>query len=146
MTAACLHAAEYEVGEHVMLDNEYSFRVERNDGHEIAVSLFYSGADPESLLERYSYANGVVLPGGVQSVELDQSNDAPEFLIKINDRTSTYGAAMGIILWKRGHGWRLVKIPHEKFAIAVEGNRKHIEINGRKYTLADGFFVPEADQ
>ena len=133
-------SAQFKPNDVVELDDNYRLQVVVDSDHVVSVSLYYRGTEPENLVERYAYSNGTVLEGDIRSLELDDSNDGPEFLVIVNDRTSNYGARVGLIFWKRG-GWRSVKIPHEKFAIRDDGGKNLIEINGTSYRFMDGYFV-----
>ena len=125
--------------EDIELDANYHLRIETTSDHHVSATLYYGGTQPENVVERYMYANGVIGDGAIARLELDGSNDTAECLVIISDRTSTYGARYGIIFWKRG-GWRSVKVPHEIFSIEATGRSNLIRINGRLYRFRDGFF------
>jgi len=99
----------------VRLD-DLNLLVVRRDGedHRVAVEIVF--ADKIGVVKNHTIRNALVEGVSVEAVQCDPSNDDTEYLIRIPDRSSTFGAVTGIIAY-RLQWWEFLIIPDDRFRV-----------------------------
>jgi hypothetical protein len=125
----------------VRLNDLNSLVVRRRD-EDRTVVIEIAFTDQRQIVKRYTVGNAWVERDFVQALNLDPSNNDPEYLIRIPDRSSTFGAETGIIVY-RLQWWEFLLIPDDRFtAEDTDGDGiaeiKCERIQKKVYSLARG--------
>lgn len=84
----------------------------KNESHAVVVELVYG----DEIVQSYTVSNGMAETDLIQAVHLDTSSADKEYLIRIPDRSSTYGAETGVIVYHLGW-WAFLLIPDDQFRV-----------------------------
>jgi hypothetical protein len=112
----------------------------RDEDRTVVVEIAF--ADQRHIVKRHTVGNAWVERGFIQTLNLGRSNDDPEYLVRVPDRSSTFGAETGIIVY-RLQWWEFLLIPDDRFtAEDIDGDGvveiKCERIQKKVYSLARG--------
>lgn len=123
----------------VRLDDLNSLVVRREDGDRtVVVQIVFA----ERVVKSFRIGNALVARALVEAVNLDPGNSDPKYLIRIPDRSSTFGAETGIIVY-RLQWWEFLLVPDDRFrAEDVDGDGvvelRCERIQNKTYSLVRG--------
>lgn len=108
-----------DVVRQIRLDEQTSLVVRhKKESHAVVVELVYG----DEIVQSYAISNGMAGKDLIQAVHLDPSSADKEYLIRIPDRSSTYGAETGVIVYRLGW-WAFLLIPDDQFRVEdVDGD------------------------
>jgi hypothetical protein len=142
-------SAAGEIIEEVRLDAS-SFLVVRRRDDDRTVSVEIAFTDRRHIVKRYTVGNGWFEKGFMTAVNLDPSSNDPEYLVRVPDRTSTYGAEFGIIVY-RLRWWEFLLIPDDRFSVEDIDGDGLLEvtcqrIQTKSYSLFQGVLHEKVDR
>ncbi len=96
----------------------------------------------ERVVQSYEIANALMEKVSINAVHLDSGRAETEYLVRIPDRSSTFGAEKGIIVY-RLQWWEFLLVPDDRFRLEdVDGDGiaelRCDRIQNKTYSLAHG--------
>jgi len=146
----CIHISNNVCAEPVRfykelkLDDQNALVISENVKQEIEVAIRY---ESNYILRKIIIGNAILSEDDIYTLQLDKSNDDNEIVLVVHDRSSTYGAKTGIIVYKLGW-WEFLFIPDDGFDLVDEDKDtifeiKAFRIQNKTLKLFNGLLIPK---
>jgi hypothetical protein len=111
---------------------------EKNKGSMAVVEIVFG----QRVVQSYEIGNALVEKVSINAVHLDPGHAQTEYLVRIPDRSSTFGAEKGIIVY-RLQWWEFLLVPDDRFQVEdIDGDGfaelRCDRIQNKTYSLVHG--------